>query len=328
MNRRGLLRLACIAALNPLGSAVAEQPARPEVGFLGYSSFATNTGLLTAFHRGLAEEGFVDGRNVTISYRSADGQAGRLQAMALELVERKVAVIAATGGAPAVAAAKRETDSIPIVFVGGANPVDGGLASSFSRPGGNVTGVYIQLNEVVAKRFELLRELVPAARRFAVLVNPTNPVNAEPALREIGAVSRSAGIELEALSATDEAGIDAAFAAAVSWRADALFVGPDAFFNSQRARFAELSLRHRLPVSFSQKGAVEAGGLMSYGIDIADSFRLAGTYVGRILKGEKPGDLPVLQPVKYEFAINLRAARSLGIVVPPALLARADEVIE
>jgi putative ABC transport system substrate-binding protein len=313
------------AAAWPL-AARAQQPTMPVVGFLG-PALITRQHWLTAFRRGLGTEGFIEGQNVTIEYRSADGGAAELPELAAELIRRQVAVIFALGP-PAALAAKRSTQTIPIVFVSGGDPVQMGLLSSFHRPDGNVTGFYFLATELVAKRLALLHELLPRAERVAVLVNPTNAATAEPTARDVAVAGRALSLDIQVFNASTRGEIDSAFAAFSSWRPDALFVGPDPLFNTERAQLVTLAARHALPASYFQRDYVEAGGLMSYGPDYADSFHQAGVYVGRLLKGARPADLPVQQPTKFEFVINLKTANALGLTVPPTLLARADEVIE
>jgi putative ABC transport system substrate-binding protein len=309
-------------------AARAQQPARPTIGYLSFPAIEARPHLVIAFRKGLGAEGFVEGQNVMIEYRSADGKADQLPELAADLVRRRVAVIAATGGPPAALAAKRATQSIPIVFTTGADPVQLGLVPSINRPGGNITGVYFLLTELVAKRLELLHELAPRIVRLAVLVNPANASEAEPTVRNATAAGRALGIEIQAFNASSSGEIDAAFAAMVSWRADAVFIGPDPFFATRNPQFFALAARHALLVSYTNREPSEDDGLISYGPNRADDYAQVGVYVGRILKGDKPGDLPVMQPTKYELVINLKTARALGLTVPPALIARADVVIE
>jgi len=250
-----------------------------------------------------------------------------LSELAVELIRRQVAVIFASGP-PAALAAKRSTQAIPIVFLSGGDPVQMGLVSSFHRPDGNVTGFYFLATELVAKRLALLHELLPRAERVAVLVNPTNAATAEPTARDVAVAGRALSLDIQVFNASTREEIDSAFAAFLRWRPDALFVGPDPLFNTERAQLVTLAARHALPASYFQRDHVEANGLMSYGPDYADSYHQAGVYVGRLLKGARPADLPVQQPTKYELVINLRTAKALGLTVPPMLLARADEVIE
>ena len=307
-------------------AARTQQLTMPVVGFLG-PALNTRQHWLAAFRRGLGVEGFVEGQNVMIEYRSAEGGAEELPELAADLVRRQVAVIFAMGP-PAALAAKRATQTMPVVFVSGGDPMQMGLVSSFHRPGGNVTGFYFLLTELVAKRLALLHELLPGARRVAVLVNPTNAATADPTVRDAAAVGRALRLDIQVFNASTSGEIDAAFAALTRWQPEALFVAPDPLFNSQRAQLVTLTARHALPASYFQRDHVEASGLMSYGPDFADFYVQAGAYVGRVLKGARPADLPVQQPTKLELVINLNTAKALGLTVPPTLLARADEVIE
>ena len=293
----------------------------PVVGFLG-PALDTRQHWIAAFRRGLSAEGFVEGQNVTIDYRSADGGAKDLPEHAADLVRRQVAVIFASGP-PAALAAKRSTQTVPVVFVSGGEPVQMGLVSSFHRPGGNVTGFYFLLTELVAKRLALLQELLPAAKRIAVLVNPTNAATADPTARDVVAASRALSLENQVFKASTSGEIAAAFVAFSSWRAEALFIGPDPLFNTEREQLVTLAARYALPASYFQRDHSEAGGLMSYGPDFADTYRQAGAYVGRLLKGARPEDLPVQQPTKFELLVNLKTARALRLTVSPTLLARA-----
>ena len=324
MKRRAFITLLGAAAAWPL--ATRAQQAVPVVGFLG-PALITRQHWLTAFRRGLGTAGFIEGQNVTIEYRSADGGTDELSELASELIRRQVAVIFALGP-PAALAAKRSTQAIPIVFLSGGDPVQMGLVSSFHRPDGNVTGFYFLVTELVAKRLALLHELLPRAERVAVLVNPTNAATAEPTARDVAVAGRALSLDIQVFNASTREEIDSAFAAFLRWRADALFVGPDPLFNTERAQLVTLAARHALPASYFQRDQVEANGLMSYGPDYAESYHQAGVYVGRLLKGARPADLPVQQPTKYELVINLKTAKALGIEVPPTLLARVDEVIE
>jgi ABC-type uncharacterized transport system substrate-binding protein len=325
MRRRAFLTLVGGAAAAWPLAARAQQPAMPVVGFLG-PALDTRRHWIATFRRGLGAEGFVEGQNAMIEYRSADGGV-TLPELAAELVRRQVAVIFASGP-PAALAAKRSTQSIPIVFVSGGDPVQMGLVSSFHQPAGNVTGFYFLLTGLVAKRLALLHELLPGGKRVAVLVNPTNMATAEPTKRDTAVASRALGLDIQVFNASTSGEIDAAFAAFSGWRPEALFVGPDPLFITESARLVALAASHALPVSYFQSGHVEAGGLMSYGPDFADVYHQAGVYVGRVLKGARPVDLPVQQPTKFELVINLKTAKALGLEVPPMLLARADEVIE
>jgi putative ABC transport system substrate-binding protein len=323
--RQFLTLLGGAAAAWPL-VARAQQQLTPVVGFLG-PALDRRQHWLAAFRTGLGAEGFVGGQNVRIEYRSADGGAKGLPELAADLVRREVAVIFASGP-PAALAAKRATSTIPIVFVSGADPVQMGLVSSFHRPEANITGFYFLVIELPAKRLALLHELLPMARRIAVLVNPAETVTAGPTMREVVVAGRALSLEIEVFNASTGAEIGAAFTALSRWRPDALLVGPDPLFNTERAQLVALAARHALPASYFQRDYVEAGGLMSYGPDYADSYRQAGAYVGRILKGAKTTDLPLQQPTKLELVLNLKTAKALGIEMPPTLLARADEVIE
>jgi putative ABC transport system substrate-binding protein len=310
------------AAAWPL-MARAQQTALPVIGFL--TSRAGNQDV-AAFHRGLGEMGFVEGRNVAIEYRRADGQYDRLPAMAADLARRQVTVIA-TSGIAAVLAAKEAAKTVPIVFNTGVNPVDLGLVDSLRRPGGNLTGVTSLGLEVAPKRLELLHELVPAATTIAVLVDPTNPV-IETQLQELQAAARTLGLQLHVLRASTERDFDAAFATVVQLRTGGLMIGNDAFFSSRLEQLAVMALRHAVPTIFQYREFVAAGGLMSYGVSQTESNHLAGVYTGRILRGERPADLPVQQGTKVELILNLKTAKALGIEFPTGLLVRADEVIE
>ena len=328
MKRREFITLlGGAAAAWPL-AARAQQPSMPVIGFLDARSPDTMGGRLSALRRGLKETGYVEGENVAIVYRWAEGRFDRLPELAAELVRREVTVMAMGGGSPATFAAKAATTTIPIVFGVGEDPVKLGLVTSLARPGGNLTGVNFFNVELAAKRLELLREVVPAAARVAVLVNPDNVANTEATMRDVGAAARAMGRQIQVLKASTSREIDAAFAALVRERPDALFVAGDSWFNSRRVQLANLTVRHALPAAFSQREIVEVGGLMSYGSDILDVYRQIGVYVGRILKGTKPADLPVVQSSKFELVINASTARMLGLTVPDKLLVAADEVIE
>ena len=327
MKRREFITLlGGAAAAWPL-AARAQQPGMPVIGFLDSKSPDDSAHMVAAFRRGLNGSTFIEGQNVMIEFRWAHGQYDQLPALAADLVRRRVDVIAATGG-PAALAAKAASATIPIVFRLAADPIAAGLVASLSRPGGNVTGVTSLNLEVGSKRLELLHELVPAATIMAALVNPTNPTNAEILSRDLQATARLLGLQLHLLHASSDADIDAIFATLTELRAGGLVIGTDAFFTSRDEKLAALGLRYRIPTIYQWREFVAAGGLMSYGGSFADSYRLAGVYTGRILKGEKPAELPVQQATKLELFINLKTAKALGITVPPTLLALADEVIE
>jgi putative tryptophan/tyrosine transport system substrate-binding protein len=324
MKRRKFIALLGATAVLPL-VARAQQSGTPVIGYLG-PTVDTRQHWIAAFRRGLRAEGFVEGQNVRMDYRSAD-DATKLPELAADLVRRQVAVIFASGP-PAALAAKRATSSVPIVFVSGGDPMQMGLVSSFHRPGGNVTGFSFLVSELVAKRLALLHELLPTAKRIAVLVNPANAATAEPTVRDAAAVGRALALDIRVFNASTRGEIDAAFAAFTQWPPNALFIGPDPFFNTAREHLITLTARHALPASYFQRDHVEASGLMSYGPDFADVYAQAGAYVGRVLRGARPTDLPVQQPSKLEFVINLKTAKALALTIPPALLARADAVIE
>jgi putative ABC transport system substrate-binding protein len=327
MRRRDFIAgVAGSAAAWPL-TARAQQTARPVVGWLTFQSLNSAQPFIAAFRKGLNRAGFVEGENVTIQWRSGNHRPERLPELAAELIRRRVNVLF-VGTVPAALAAMRATSTIPIVFTSGADPVKIGLVSSFSRPGGNVTGFYIQFSELVGKRVSLLHEMVPTAMRMAVLVNPANREDNQPTVRNATDEARTLGLDIRTFSASTINEIDAAFAALVLWHADTVLVGNDPFFDSRQAQIAALAVRHRLPASGFLTTFVQAGGLMSYAPDLPDMYARAGDYVGRILKGEKPADLPVQQPTKYELAINLKTAKAIGLDVPPTLLALANAVIE
>jgi ABC-type uncharacterized transport system substrate-binding protein len=309
-------------------AARAQQSAMPVIGFLHSASAASFADLVAAFRKGLSEAGYVEGQNVAIEYRWADGHNERLPALAAELVGLRVDVIVTPVSTAATLAAKAATAVIPIVFVIGADPVKIGLVASLNRPGGNATGISDIGVELGAKRLGLLHELLPNAARFGVLVNPDNPGITEPFLSELQTAASGIGRQIEVVTASTNSAIDIAFATLVKGRADAFLISPEALFVTRRVQLLTLAARHALPALYHRREFTDAGGLMSYGSSLADQFRQTGIYAGRILKGEKPADLPVMQPTKFEFVINLQTAKTLGIDIPPMLLARADEVIE
>jgi putative tryptophan/tyrosine transport system substrate-binding protein len=322
--RRDVIALLGGVAAWPL-AALAQQ-GMPVVGFLSALSPATSAHLLGAFRQGLAVNGFVEGQNVAIEYRWADGRLVQLADLVADLVRRNVNVIAAPG--VGALAAKAVTQTIPIVFGISEDPVKLGLVASLAQPGGNLTGINFFVAELVAKRFALLRELIPTAGRVAVLVNPANVQTAPATLSEVEVAARALGLQIQVFNASNIREIDTAYAALVRERPDALFVAPDGFFVNRRVQLIGLAARHALPAAYAVREYVEAGGLMSYGTNVADMYRQIGAYTGRVLKGAKPADLPVMQATKFELVINLQTARLLDIEVPPTLLARADEVIE
>jgi ABC-type uncharacterized transport system substrate-binding protein len=300
----------------------------PVVGLLSSRSPAVDTPLVAVMRRALNETGFVEGQNVALDYRWAEGQFDRLAGLAADLVRRQVAVIVTIGGDPSALAAKAATSTIPIVFATGSNPLKSGLVTSLSRPGGNITGVSAFIAEIEPKRLELLRELRPHATTTVALVNPGAITRAEIQLNDIQTAARSVGQEITILNASTIRDIDAAFAKLVQIRADALLVATDAFFFTRAPQLVVLAARHAIPTAYSRREYVAAGGLISYGSNINEVYRLLGLYAASILKGEKPGDLPIQRSTRFELVINLSTARALGIEVPPMLLARADEVIE
>jgi putative ABC transport system substrate-binding protein len=315
------------AAAWPL-AARAQQAALPVVGFINGGTADAYAPFVAAFHKGLNETGFVDGQNVRVEYHWLEGKYDQLPALMADLVRRRVALIATPASGPAARAAKAATSTIPIVFSVAQDPVQHGLVASLARPGGNATGLNFFSREVAAKRLRLLHDLVPKAVRVAVLLNPANTGSAEATLREVQEAAPAMGLQIQILKATTIAEINAAFASFARERPDALFLASDGFFTDRRVQFATLTARDRIPATGAESQFVKAGLLMSYGTDLAEAFRQVGDYAGRILKGEKPAELPVLQSTKFEFVLNLQTAQALNIEVPPGVLSIADEVIE
>jgi putative tryptophan/tyrosine transport system substrate-binding protein len=326
MRRREFIAGLGGAALRPL-VARAQQTAVPKIGFLSGRSPGESAKVLVTFREGLSEAGYFEGQNVLIEFRWAEGDYDRLPALAADLVEHQVAVIATGGGNVAAHAARAATAKIPIVFVGSGDPVKDGLVTSFNRPEGNVTGVNMFTTDLEPKRVELLHELLPNASVVGVLVNPKY-TEAESQLRDLPSAARGMGLQIVFLKAHTESSIDAAFTTLAKQRIEALLIASDPFFHSERKRIVDLAERYRVPTIYQFRESAEAGGLMSYGTNLANAYRWAGVYVGKILKGAKPGDLPIQQSTKIELVINLNTAKALGLTVPASLLARADEVIE
>jgi putative ABC transport system substrate-binding protein len=304
----------------------AQQKALPVIGYLSTSSPGPAEPYVAAFRHGLSETGYIEGQNLEIEYRWAEGNFDQLPALAADLVVRKADVIVTTGGTPPARAAKNATSTIPIVFVGG-DPIADGLVASIARPGGNLTGMIFMTAEMVPKRLELVSDLVPQAGVIALLVNPNNPLP-EPIMRDVQEAARLKGLQLHILKASNESEIDTAFASLVQLHAGAFILGPDAFLNSRREQITTLAARHSVPAIYDFRENAAAGGLISYGPSLTGTWRQVGIYAGRILKGAKPADLPVQQPTTFELVVNLNTAKSLGLTVPPSILARADEVIE
>jgi ABC-type uncharacterized transport system substrate-binding protein len=328
VNRRELIALlGSTAAVSWPGSVRAQQQGMPTIGFLSSLRSTDQAHIFAAFHQGLNEGGYFEGRNVALEYRWAAGDYARLPELAAELVSARVALIAAVSGTPSASAAKSVTATIPIVFAMGSDPVQFGLVTSLNRPGGHVTGVTFFTAGLGAKRLELLRELVPAMTRVAVLVNPNNPPSVVDK-SNVQAAADTMGLQAKVLNVVSSRDIDIVFAIGIREHGDALYVGPDPVFLNERHLLSELAARYGIPAVYSDREQAEAGGLMSYGTSRTDAYRQAGLYAARILNGEKPGDLPVLLPTKFEMLINLKTAKALGLTVPPTLLARADEVIE
>jgi putative tryptophan/tyrosine transport system substrate-binding protein len=327
VRRREFITLLSSAAAWPV-AARAQQPAMPVIGLLNSQSPEGYVGPLRGLRQGLKDEGYVEGENLAIEYRWADNEPDRLPALAADLVRRRVAVLVSTGGTKVALAAKAATTTIPIVFSTGEDPVARGIVASLGRPGGNLTGSVFLSVELSGKRLELLRELVPRAARVALLVNPADTANMEVTLRDVEAAARSFGMQIQVLKADTNDQINATFESMGRDRPDALFVSITPFFLDRRVHLTQLAAFHRLPTAYSLRDFVEVGGLMSYGASIADTYRHVGAYTGRILKGAKPADLPVVQSTKIELIINRETARMLGLTIPPSLLAIADEVIE
>jgi putative tryptophan/tyrosine transport system substrate-binding protein len=327
MQRREFITLLGGAAAAWPFPAHAQQPAMPVIGFMNAASAQSYTRHLSAFLKGLSETGYVDGQNVAIEYRWAEGKNDRLPAMVADLVHRQVAVIAATS-TPAALAAKAATTTIPIVVETGGDPIRLGLVPSLSRPGGNVTGVTQTNVETTPKRLQLLHELVPTASIVALLINPTDPAIAETTTKDVQAAARALGLELHVLTASTESDLDGVFPKLTQLRAGGLVIGSGTFFTGRSEQLGALTVRHTVPAVYDKREFALAGGLMSYGSDIRESYHLAGVYTGRILKGEKPANLPVQQATKVELLINLKTAKALGLNVPNTLIGRADEVIE
>ena len=327
MRRREFIRLFSSTVVAWPLAARAQQAAMPVIGFLNSVSPQPFANYVAGFRAGLKETGYIDGQNITIEFRWAEGHYDQLPGMAADLVRRKVAVLVSTGGAPSVMAAKAATSTIPIVFTIAVDPVQLGLVTSLSRPGGNITGVNFLSAALESKRLGLLRALLPGVQLIAVLLNPNRPDHADQT-RQVREAETTTNQQTHIVLASNESDIDAAFATAVQLHAGAMLVATDQFFNSKRDKIVALAARHAIPTMYEQREAAQAGGLMSYGTNYRDGYRQVGVYAGRILKGEKPGDLPVVQSSKFEFVINLKTAGTLGIEVPPNLSAEADEIIE
>jgi putative ABC transport system substrate-binding protein len=328
MRRREFLGSMAGVAATILPAIARAQPNTPLIGFLHPGSPETDISRLPAFRQGLGEIGFSEGRNVAIEFRWAHGDNSRLPELAADLVRRQVAVIVTVTGTAAALAAKAATTTIPIVFSAGTDPVEAGIVTSLSRPGGNITGVNFMSSELGAKRLGVLQELVPRATRFALLVNRTNPVSAESVIKDVEKAASATGRQIEVFDASTSRDIEVAFAALAQNRAEGLVVGADPFFTERRVQMTTLATRHLLPTIYFIRAFAEVGGLVSYGASDFVRYREVGIYTGRILKGERPADLPVAQPTKFELVINLPTARAIGVTVPQGLLAQTDEVIE
>lgn len=326
MRRRGFIGLVAGAAVWPL-AARAQQPPIPVIGWLGATTPEANVSSLAAFRRGLSEAGFVDGQNVKIEYRWAENRYAQLPALAADLVSRKVDAIVASGQSAAALAAKTATATIPIIFVFGADPIKVGLVPNLNRPGANVTGVTVFANELNSKKLEMLHNLAPATAVIALLVNPDSPTT-ESAVQDMQTAAHALGRRLLVLRARNEREIDTASAAIMEQSAGGLLVSPDGFFSAIHVKLAALAARHKIPAMHESRAFPHAGGLISYGADFLEAARLAGTYAGKVLKGAKPADLPVLQPTKFYLVINLKTAKAFGITIPNALLIQATELIE
>ena len=328
MRRREFITLLGAAAAGWPLTARAQQAAMPVIAFLSGRSADVSVRVAAAFRKGLNETGYVEGQNVTVEYYWLEGQYDRLPALLADFARRQVAVIATPGSAPSALAAKVATATIPIIFGVGEDPVRLGLVASLARPGGNATGINFFVAEVVAKRLRLLHDMVPKAVSVAILVNPANVSNTETTLQVVQEAAHAIGLKIQIVNARTIGEIDGAFASFSRERPDALFVAPDGFLVSRAVQFATLTARDKIPATYPDRDMAAVGGLMSYGTDIADTYRQVGVYTGRVLRGAKPSDLPVLQSTKFEFVINLQTARALDLEVPPQLLATADEVIE
>ena len=328
MKRREFITLLGGAAVAWPVAARAQQSGMPVIGFLAIESQDGYTDRLRGYRQGLKELGYIEGENVAIEYSWANGHIDRLPTLAAELVRRRVAVIAALGSANTAVAAQAATTTTPIVFLVGEDPVRLGLVASVARPDGNLTGINLFNSELHSKRLELLRMLIPTAGRVAVLVNPTDRANAETVVRDLDPAARTIGLQVQVFEASTSSEIDAAFASIARAQPDALFVAGQTYFNSRRIQLVHLASYYRLPATYGSRAYPDAGGLMSYGADVTDAYRQAGAYTGRILKGAKPADLPIVQPSKFQLVISAQTARMLGLTVPPSLLSIADEVIE